>query len=396
MFTKRTIRSIDVTGKRVLVRVDLNVPLDGQKVTNLSKIEEIVSTIDYLLDKQARIILMSHLGRPGGKFDKTLVMDPVAAALSSVLKRNVAKVDDCIGAVAEQAVAGMTAGQILLLENLRFYPEEEANDPGFAKKLASLGDIYVNDGFAVSHRAHASTVGVTKFLPSAAGFALEHEVEMIDTFLTNPPGPFWLVIGGAKVSTKVGILKALMDKVDGIIIGGAMANTFLAADGMAMGSSMYEKEALPTAVEVMKLALDKKKPLVLPSDVIVAESTDSTNTRSIAVTEVGPLDMALDIGPLTVATFRNYLRAANTVLWNGPMGLFEKQEFAPGTFEVGLVFADVSKRTLIAGSDTIAAIDNLGLRHKYTYISTGGGATLEYIEGKPLPGIAALPDKAAA
>lgn len=390
---KKTITDIDVSGKRALVRVDFNVPLQDGVVTDDRRIRAALPTIEYLLKNGAAVVLMSHLGRPKGQVVDSLKMDPVAARLSELLGRQVKKLDDCVGEAVETAVNAMQPGDVILLENTRFHPEEKKNDLQFAAQLAKLGDVYVNDAFGSAHRAHASTAGVTQFLrPAVAGFLLAKELDYLGKALSNPEPPFLAILGGAKVSDKIGVIENLLPKVDALLIGGGMANTFFAAQGLSMGASLVEKDAIETAKSLLETSGDK---LFLPVDAVIADKFDANaDARIVPVDEVPAGWMILDIGPATIAHFANRLAAAKTVVWNGPMGVFEFPRFAEGTFAVARALADLNDATtIIGGGDSAAAVQLSGLADKISHISTGGGASLEFLEGKTLPGVAALDEK---
>jgi phosphoglycerate kinase len=391
---KKSLTDIDVSSKRALVRVDFNVPLQDGTVTDDRRIRAALPTIEYLLKHNAAVILMSHLGRPKGPEDTQFKMDPVAARLSELLDRPVKKLDDCVGPSAESAVQAMQPGDVILLENTRFHAEETKNDRDFAAQLARLGDLYVNDAFGSAHRAHASTEGVTQTLrPAVAGFLLARELDYLGNALSNPKSPFLAILGGAKISDKIGVVRNLLPQVEGLLIGGGMANTFLAALGFSMGDSLVEAEALETAKSLLDQAADK---LHLPVDAVIARSfSGEAEAKIVPVDEVPDGWMILDIGPATIAHFSNRLAAAKTVVWNGPMGVFEFPRFADGTFAVAQALAGLEDAvTIVGGGDSAAAVEQSGLADKISHISTGGGASLEFLEGKTLPGVAALDDKA--
>ncbi len=392
---KKTVKDIDVKSKRVIVRVDFNVPLDeGRNITDDSRIKGALPTIQYLIDNDVKIILMSHLGRPKGKVKDELSLAPVAKRLGELLKKDVKKLDDCVGETIAKAISAMQPKDVILLENLRFHPEEEANDPAFAKQLASFADIFVNDAFGTCHRAHASTEGITKYLPSVAGFLVSKEIEYFEKVTKNPDKPYVAILGGAKVSDKIDVISNLMNKVDAILIGGAMAYTFLKSEGIGIGNSKLETDKVDLAKEILEKAKSKNVKILLPSDHIVAEEidaaakTETTKDRVIPEGKIG-----LDIGPKTIKEFEEVLKNAKTVVWNGPVGFFEVKPFSKGTEELARFLANASLTTIIGGGDTAAAINELGLGKEMSHISTGGGASLEYLEGKTLPGIAALNDK---
>jgi phosphoglycerate kinase len=388
--TIKTIKDIDVAGKRVLVRADFNVPLADGEVADDSRIRATLPTIEYLLDQNARVILCSHLGRPKGRVDEELRLDPVADRLAELLDRRVAKIDDCIGEQVAKAVEDMEPGDLLLLENTRFHPEEKENHPDFAANLANGADLYVNDAFAAAHRAHASTEGVAHHLPAVAGLLLEREIEALQQVREHPEPPFVVIMGGAKISDKINVLDHFRTKADFLLIGGGMANTFLKAKGVAVGESLVEEESLDEAKRILDEAGDK---LILPVDVVVAESQDEDAERkSVSVDDVPQGWQILDIGPETVDLFKEKLQDASTVLWNGPLGLFEKKPFAEGTYAIAKTLATLDAKTFTGGGETIAAVAESGVTDKITHVSTGGGAFLNFMEGKELPGIAALED----
>ena len=388
---KKTVRDVEVEGKRVLVRVDFNVPLARGKAADDTRIRAALPTINYLLQHRAKVILMSHLGRPKGKVVDELRLDPVAERLSELLGRPVRKLDDCVGPKVEAAVAEMQPGDVILLENTRFHPQEKANDPAFARQLASLADVFVNDAFGAAHRAHASVVGVAEHLPAVAGFLMEKEIAFLGQALTAPEHPFVAILGGAKISSKIGVIDSLLDKVDSLLIGGGMANTFLKAQGHEIGQSLVEDDSLDVARETLARAGER---LVLPVDVVVADRFDAAADSKVVPVDQSPEDwLILDIGPETVKLFERELASAKTVVWNGPLGVFEFPRFAEGTFAIARFLADLEATTIIGGGDVVAAVRQAGMAGRIAHVSTGGGASLEFLEGKPLPGIAALEDK---
>jgi phosphoglycerate kinase len=391
MSDKKTIRDIDVKGKRVLVRVDFNVPLDQGKVADDTRIQAALPTIQYLMEQGARVILMSHLGRPKGKVKEELCLTPVAERLAELLDRPVAMAVDCVGEEVETAVDRLRPGDVLLLENLRFHPGEEANDPEFVSRLASLGEVYVNDAFGTAHRAHASTEGVADHLLAVAGFLMQKELNFLSKALESPEPPFVAILGGAKISDKIGVVDNLLGKVDALLIGGGMANTFLKAQGHQVGQSLVEEESLPLAQELLDNAGRK---LVLPVDVVVADRFDAEAQSNIVSVEEVPAEWRiLDIGPATVERFAQELCTAKTVVWNGTVGVAEFPRFAAGTQAIIEMLAEGQATTVVGGGDTAAAVQQAGLAEKMTHVSTGGGASLELLEGKVLPGVAALADR---
>ncbi|MDI7246153.1 MAG: phosphoglycerate kinase [Bacillota bacterium] len=392
---KATVRDVDVRGKRVLVRVDFNVPTNAEReITDDTRIRAALPTIRYLIDHGAKVILASHLGRPKGKPVDEFRMDPVAKRLSELLGKPVRKLDECVGDEVRAGVSGMKDGDVVLLENLRFHAEEEANDEGFARSLAELAEIYVNDAFGTAHRAHASTAGVARFLPAVAGFLMEKEIEVMGKALADPERPFAAILGGAKVKDKVGVVKNLLDKVDTLMIGGGMAYTFLKAKGLEVGQSILEADKIDLANELMEKARARGVRFMLPSDVVVADRfAEDAETRVVPVDKIPPDWQALDIGPRTVAEFGRAVAGAKTVVWNGPMGVFEMKPFAEGTRGVAKALAESKAVTIVGGGDSAAALEEMGFADKVTHVSTGGGASLEFLEGRELPGVAVLKDK---
>ena len=391
---KKTVRDLDVAGKKVLVRVDFNVPLnDKGEITDDTRITASLPTIQYLLEQKAAVILMAHLGRPKGQVKPELSLAPVAKHLGKLLGKKILFAPDCVGEAAQAAASKLKPGHILLLENLRFHKEEEKNDMEFAEKLASLADLYVNDGFGVSHRAHASVEGVTHFLPAAAGFLLEKEIQYVGQAVTNPLHPFVAIIGGAKVSDKIGVISNLLDKVDTLLIGGGMANTFLAAQGYKMGKSLVEEDKLDLAKELLAKAKKNKVNMLLPTDLVMAAAfaPDAEHVTE-KVKNLNQAYMALDIGAETSKAYAEALADAKMIVWNGPMGVFEMDAFCKGTEAVAKAVAKSRATSIVGGGDSVAAIEKLGLAKRITHISTGGGASLEYLEGKVLAGVAALDD----
>jgi phosphoglycerate kinase len=393
---KQTIRDIDVSGKKVLVRVDFNVNLDEKtgEITDDSRIRAALPTINYLIENKAKIILCSHLGRPDGKVVENLRLGVVAKRLSQLIGRPVITASDCIGPEAEIEADGLDEGELLLLENLRFHPEEEENDPVFAAALAKLADIYVDDAFGTAHRAHASTDGVTKFLPAVAGLLMEKELEHLGGILEHPVHPFGGLVGGAKVSDKVAMLENIMNKVDFILVGGGMAATFLKAKSYEVGLSLVEEDRIDTARDLMEKAEKAGVHLVLPTDVMVTEEIKAGSPREIVpVDKISPDKRIVDIGHRTIELFSGELRRAGTVFWNGPMGINEIPDFAAGTHAMALLLSGLDADTIIGGGSTADVVINMGLADKMTFISTGGGASLRFLSGKKLPGVEALLDK---
>lgn len=390
--TKRSVADADVAGKRVLVRVDFNVPLDGERVTDDTRIRAALPTIRLLRERGARIVLASHLGRPKGKQDERFTLAPVAKRLEELLSAPVAFVAATTGHEAKAAVEALAPGGVLLLENLRFDPGEEGNNPGFAQDLAALADAYVDDAFGAAHRAHASVVGVADHLPTYAGLLLLAEIEILSRLLRKPERPFVAILGGAKVSDKLGVVEHVLDRVDVLLIGGGMANTFLLAQGAEVGSSLAERERLADARTVLERARELGVRVLLPTDAVVAHSLDDAEGTVVAVGSI-PADASIfDIGPDTVRAFAAVIGTAGAVFWNGPMGVFEREPFAAGTHGVAEAVAASPGFTVVGGGDSVAAVEQAGLADRIGHISTGGGASLELLEGRTLPGLAAIPD----
>jgi 3-phosphoglycerate kinase len=391
---KLTVKDLDLKDKTVLMRADFNVPLDENlEITDDTRIKETLPTIRYILSKGAkRLVLMSHLGRPDGKRVDKYSLRPVAKRLAELLDEQIDFLNDCVGDTVKQEVANAKE-KIVLLENLRYHAEEEANDPAFSQRLAALGDIFVNDAFGSAHRAHASTAGVTKFLKSAAGFLLEKEIKYLGSAVENPKKPFAVILGGAKVSDKIGVIDNLLPKCDRILIGGGMAYTFLKAQGKPIGNSKLEKDKLDLAKALLDKAAALKKEIVLPVDHLVVDTVDAKAKTEIVGENIPDGKIAVDIGPKTITLFKDKLADAKTIVWNGPLGIFEMEPFSKGTEEVAKFIATLKTVSIIGGGDTAAAMVKFNLQDKMAHISTGGGASLEFLEGKTLPGIAALTDK---
>ena len=393
---KKTVRDIDVTGKKVLVRCDFNVPLDKEtgKITDNRRIRAAIPTIEYLINHNAKVILCSHLGRPKGEFNLKYSLKPVAEELSKLLGKEVKLAKDVIGEDAEKLTSEIKEGEVVLLENVRFHKEEEENDPEFAKKLASFAEIYVNDAFGTAHRAHASTAGVADYLPAVSGFLIEKELEFLGNALDNPERPFVAILGGAKVSDKIGVIENLLDKVDTLIIGGGMAYTFYKAQGHSIGTSICEEDKIDLANDILNKAKEKNVEILLPIDNHVsAEYSNEAEDKYIDSVEIPEGFMGLDIGPKTIELFKNAIKNAKTVVWNGPLGVTEFSKFEEGTKAIAEALAETEAVTVIGGGDSAAAVEKFGLADKMTHISTGGGASLEFLEGKVLPGIACLNNK---
>ena len=393
---RMSVRDIEISGKRVLVRVDFNVPLDEEtgEITDDGRIRATLPTIKYLIEQGARVILMSHLGRPKGKIVDNLRLSVVARRLSQLLGQQVETTSDCVGPEVEKSVANLKSGDVLLLENLRFHPEEETGDASFVQALAKLGDVFVNDAFGAAHRAHASIVGVTNYLPAVAGFLMEKEIKNLGSILENPAHPFAALLGGAKVSDKVSVLENIISKLDSLLIGGGMAATFLKAKSYEVGLSLIETDRLDTAAGLMEKSTKRGARLLLPVDVIVADETNiETRVETVSVANIPQDKKIVDIGPQTIENFREELQKCKTVFWNGPMGIYEIPHFARGTQEMARLLASLDAATIIGGGSTAEIVSEMGLTDKMTFVSTGGGASLEFLSGDTLPGVAALLDK---
>jgi len=392
---KKSIKDTDITGKRVLTRVDFNVPLDKQQnVTDDNRIRAALPTIKFILEKGAKLILMSHLGRPKGEVKPEYSLKPAATVLSKLLSKPVKMLDDCIGPAVKEAVSKMSDGDIVMLENLRFHKEETDNDQGFSKELASLGDVFVNDAFGTCHRAHASTEGVTHYLESVSGLLVEKEIEYFQKILTSPDKPFVFLLGGAKVADKIPVIENMMDKASIIIIGGAMAYTFMKVNNVDIGSSRFEQEMVDTAKAILAKAREKGVEIVLPIDHVVTDNIEAGS--NIKITDGESIEkgfIGVDIGPKTINLFIEELKIAKTIVWNGPVGIFENDRFANGTKALAYTIAESDAVSVIGGGDTAAAVAKFNVADKMSHISTGGGASLEYLEGKVLPGVAALAEK---
>jgi phosphoglycerate kinase len=392
---KKTVRDVDVKGKRVFCRVDFNVPMQDGEVTDDTRIRAALPTIQYLTEQGAKVILASHLGRPKGTVVEELRLDAVAKRLSDLSGKEILKVDEAYGEEAEQGIAKLNNGDILLLENVRFYPGEEKNDPELSKEFAKLADVYVNDAFGAAHRAHASTAGIAEHIPAVAGFLMEKELEVLGKALSNPERPFTAIIGGAKVKDKIGVIDNLLEKVDNLIIGGGLAYTFVKAQGHEVGKSLLEEDKIDLALTFIEKAKQKGVNFYMPTDAVVADDfSNDANTKVVSIDSIPSDWEALDIGPETSETYRKVISESKLVIWNGPMGVFELESFANGTKAVGQALADAnSTYTVIGGGDSAAAVEKFGFAEKMDHISTGGGASLEFMEGKELPGVTALNDK---
>lgn len=389
---KKNVRDVDLKGKRVLMRADFNVPLKDGVISDDKRIKATLPTINYILEQDAALVLMSHLGRPAGTgFEAELSMKPVAERLGELLGKPVKLAPDCIGPDVEALAAALQPGEVLLLENVRFHKAETKNDPKISEQLAKLGEIFVNDAFGTAHRAQSSTEGVAHYLPAVAGFLMEKEIDFLGRATENPERPYVVILGGAKVSDKIAVIENMLNKADKVLIGGGMANTFFKAQGLEMGDSLVEDDVLDTAKTLMAASGDK---LVLPVDALVADAFDNeANKKTVAVDAVEPGWRILDVGPETVAQFKAILTSAKTVAWNGPMGVFEMPNFARGTFAIAEILAELDAVTVIGGGDSASAVKKAGVADKVSHVSTGGGASLEFLEGKVLPGVAALTDK---
>ncbi len=390
----KRLQDMAVKGKRVLVRVDYNVPMKGSKIEDNARIRETLKTLAHLISEGAKIVLISHLGRPKGKIEPKYSLKPVAAELAKLLKKPVAFADDCVGPVAEKAVAALKPGDVLLLENLRFHAEEEANDAAFAKALAKSGDLFIQDAFGALHRAHASTAGIAKYLSGAIGFLVQRELEFLDRVIGNPQRPFLAIIGGAKVSDKLAVLDKLLERVDALLIGGAMAYTFLAAQGINIGKSLLEKDQIDAAKAIIEKAYNKKVEILLPADHLVVREIKADAATTVTQAMAIPPDMiGVDIGPHAIEFFADHVSKAKTIFWNGPMGIFEIPAFANGSNAVAKAMAEATEKsaiTIVGGGDSMSVLAKAGLASKMSHCSTGGGASLELIEGKALPGLVAL------
>jgi len=391
--TKLTLQDMPLAGQRVLTRVDFNVPMDDKgNITDDTRIRATLPTLNYILDNKGKVVLITHLGRPKG-WDEKLKLDKIAVRLSELLKRPVKKMDDSIGLLVEKTVSNLKEGDVVLLENLRFYPEEEANNDKFSKKLALLGDLYINDAFACSHRAHASIVGVAKYLKAGAGLLLAREIEYLDKLTESPATPYVAILGGAKVSDKITVIQNLLNKVNTILIGGGMAYTFIKAQGNTIGSSKLDKDHIDTASKILTNAKKKNVEIVLPTDHLVTDNVHGKGRIKIEKTNISDGFSGVDIGPETIKLFTSKLLPAQTIIWNGPVGIFENDKFSEGTRSIAMTLAGLKSTRVIGGGETVAAAEKFKVADKMSHISTGGGAFLEFMEGKELPGIAALTNK---
>jgi phosphoglycerate kinase len=395
MIMKKSVRDIDLKGKSVIMRVDFNVPLDKDgNITDDTRIQAALPTIKYVLEQGTKLILMSHLGRPKGQVKDELRLTPVSKRLSELLGKEVIQCKDSIGEETRKIISGMQVGDVALLENLRFHKEEEANDSEFAKALAGYADVYVNDAFGTAHRAHASTEGIAHNLPAVAGFLMEKEIDFLGRLLYQPEQPYIAIVGGAKVSTKIAVLEKLLEKVNILMIGGGMSYTFLKAKGFEIGRSLVETDKVSLAFELMKKAEEKGVKFMLPLDHVVAEKVDeSAKTRTVETNSMPQQMIGLDIGPKTIRVYKKEIKQGKTILWNGPMGVFEVEKFARGTAQIAKALASCRGTTVIGGGDSVAAVNKIGVANKIDHVSTGGGASLEFLEGKELPGIQALQNK---
>lgn len=392
---KKSIKDVDVKGKRVFCRVDFNVPMKDGQITDETRIRAALPTIQYLIEQGAKVILASHLGRPKGKVNEEMRLTPVAKRLSELLEKEVKKTDEAYGDTVKSVIDSMNEGDVLLLENVRFYPGEEKNDPELAKAFAELADVYVNDAFGAAHRAHASTEGIAHYLPAVSGFLMEKEIEVLGKALSNPDRPFTAIIGGAKVKDKIGVIENLLEKVDNLIIGGGLAYTFVKAKGHEIGKSLLEEDKIELAKSFMEKAEQKGVKFYMPVDAIVADDFSAdANTKVVSIEEIPSDWEALDIGPKTREIYKDVIQKSKLVIWNGPMGVFEIDKFAEGTRAVARALAEANDTySVIGGGDSAAAVEKFGLADKMSHISTGGGASLEFMEGKQLPGVVALNDK---
>jgi phosphoglycerate kinase len=392
---KKSVRDVEVRGKRVFCRVDFNVPMDGDRITDDTRIRAALPTIRYLVDQGAKVILASHLGRPKGKVVEELRLTPVATRLAELLEKPIQKLDEAIGLEVETAVANMQDGDVILLENVRFYPGEEKNDPELAKSFAKLADLFVHDAFGTEHRAHASTAGIAEYLPAVAGFLMQKELEVLGGAISNPKRPFTAIIGGAKVKDKIGVIENLLGKVDNLIIGGGLVYTFVKAKGYEIGNSLYEPDKEELAKKFIKEAEEKGVRFYMPVDCVVANefSENASTIETVSIDQIPENLQALDIGPKTAELFSDVIRSSALVIWNGPMGVFEMDRFAKGTNAVAKALAESNAYSIVGGGDSAAAIEKAGLGDRVDHISTGGGASLEFLEGKELPGVAVLQDK---